>query len=193
MKKKSLIAILLLFSLLFSSAYIPAGHTGDSLIGNYIRQALSNWCWVASAENAVRWEIHGIPDRDQWSYVYHLSDNQYNPYPNITGDIYASADAASYMTYYQHTYIAVEAAMSFSFLSEQMYWSHPVICASGHYTGSTRDWGHAVLVCGWYGGNNQSNITYFDSNTKQYNTCSYSSYCNGSYNGLMYDQTAFHL
>ncbi|MBR6293175.1 MAG: hypothetical protein IKR54_01165 [Lachnospiraceae bacterium] len=190
--KKRLITVFILLTMVLSCAYIPAGHTGDILIGNYTSQALSNWCWVASAENAVRWEIHGIPDRNQWSTVYHYVNNPYNPYPNITGDIYCSADAAAYMTYYQHIYIAVEAPMSYEFLAEQLYYSHPVICHSGHYQNGVRDYGHAVLVCGWSNGNNQENVIYYDQLTKQYNTCSYTSYCNGSYNGKIYEWTAFH-
>ncbi len=195
MKKKRLIAVFILFTMIVSCAYIPASHIGDSLYGNYVYQDFSKWCWATSAENAIIWE--GNPTRTRWDAVYYIKGTPYDPFPNVGGTIYDIALAAEYISGFQDYYYGEYSTESYSFLCEQMYASHPIICVGGYYD-SNGDLinGHAVLVCGWYaptyGGNYQYYLTYFDPANLGYRTCTYSEFCNGSYNNRIYDRTCYH-
>ncbi len=195
--KKKIVSICLLLSLCLSLCFgtMPTYASGNSIFlsSNYVGQDKTNWCWAASAENAIRWEAN--PYRNQWNAVYYIF-GQYgsDPYPNTTATIDATADAANYISNGMHSYVGVYSTMSASFLYSQLYSSHPVICSGGTYNSSgVRTGGHQVLVCGWYDGSYQTVLTYYNPALRQYRTCSYSEFCDGSFNGRVYDRTCYHL
>ena len=195
MKKRFIsICLLLFFSLPVLFYSIPVQASGGSifLAGNYVGQDKTNWCWAACSENLIRWE--GNPYLNQWNAVYYIfGQHESDPYPDKTASIAATADAAGYISNFQHSYVGVNSPMSDSFLYWQLCCSHPVVCSGGLYVSGKRKNGHQVLVCGWYDGSYQSTLTYFDSALQQYRTCSYSEFCNGSFNGRIYDRTCYHL
>lgn len=194
--KKKIVSICLLLSLCLSLCFgtMPTYASGDSIFlsSNYVYQYKSNWCWAASAENAIRWE--GGLVRNQSVAVNHFYGTDSDAFPDYIGDIFDSANAAAFMSNYTHSYNAYECSFSDWFLHMQLSYSHPIICAGGYYNYlGERLWGHAVLVCGWYDGSYQSPILiYYDSEIPGYRTCSYAEFCNGSFNNKIYDQTCYH-
>ena len=91
---------------------------GRQLFALYVVQDKSNWCWAASAENAIIWEMS--PELTQWDAVYQLKGYSGNPYPNVGGSIFDSRDAAEYISAYTENYYAIENKKSFYFLQEMM-------------------------------------------------------------------------
>ena len=166
--------------------------TGRFLYALYVVQDKSNWCWAASAENAIIWEMH--PDLTQWDAVYQLKGYPTNPYPNFSGSIFDSRDAAKYISEYTESYYAIENFKSFYFLQEMINDNHPIINGAGYYNSlGNRTGGHATLIFGWCTNTGVERITYYDSDTDTRETCLYSAFCDGSYNGRKYDQTCYHI
>ena len=195
--KKKIVSICLLLSLCMSLCFgsMPTHASGNSIFlsANYVGQAKDKWCWAASAENAIRWEAN--PNLNQWDAVYFIfGQHESDPYPNKSASILATADAATYLSNGVHSYTGVNVPMSASFLFSHLFSSHPVICSGGIYNSSgIRQKGHQVLLCGWYDGSYQTMLTYYDPALLQYKTCSYSEFCNGTFNGRIYDRTCYHL
>ncbi len=152
-------------------------------------QDKDKWCWAASAENAIIWE--GASGRTQWDAVKYLKGTFLDPYPNYSGSIYDSAAAAEYISNNTETYTAVEAKEAYSFLGQQIWDRHPVIVGAGYYDSSgNRNGGHATLIIG-YTFDGIEEITYYDSLTGTTETCTYTQFCDGSYNKRKYDQTCY--
>lgn len=183
------LAVLLGLSTTVAYAAIPSGITGSQLYAGYVIQDKSNWCWAASAENAIIWEMS--PTRDQWDAVYHIKGWLLNPYPNVSGSIFDSRDAAEYISKNTEEYIATESSKSFAFVSEQVYNSHPVINGAGYYSSGVRNGGHATVIVGWSNATGTNRITYYDSITDTRETCTFTAFCNGTYNSRRYDQTCY--
>jgi len=190
MKKKYLVSLILLFSILIfttSLAYAGSGH----VLGFYsslITQAKSNWCYAATAENAIKIECN--PSRNQWDAVNELKGSWFDSYPNISGSISDSESASEYISDYTEFYGSTKSAFSFGFLVNEIEINNGIELAAGYYYGSSRNGGHIVLMIG-YDTSDGDDIIYFDPWDGTYNTCLYSSFCDGDYNGRKYDQTAY--
>ena len=131
------------------------------------------------------------PTRTQWDAVFYIKGWLLETHPNVTGSIYDSKLAAEYISNYTESYISSQTTKTFSFLSEQIYNDHPVIVAAGYYSSTgTRNGGHATLIIGW-SKTNGNKIVYYDPLTGTYETCTFTAFCNGSYNGRQYDQTCY--
>lgn len=195
-KRNKAIVLLLLVSVFLSSmslnafAAIPAGTVGGRLFRNYVAQARSEWCWAASAENAILWEM--TPTRDQWDAVRFIKGSADDSFPNESGSIYESALAAEYISNYNEDYTAIESKKSYDFLCQEIYDSHPIINGAGYYGGTNnRQGGHATLIIGWSTASGNQEIIYFDSATSTVETCTYAQFCDGSFNTRKYDQTCY--
>ncbi len=195
MKKRTAftLMVLLILNILNVSilAAIPPGCTSTDLNASYVAQAKDNWCWAASAENAIIWENTGSTlTRTQYDAVWYLKGSPWNPHPDIAGSIYDSQKAAEYISSNTIAYTASETKESYSFLCEEIFESHPVIVGAGYYTSSgIRNGGHATLITGWSTASGKNYLTYFDSATNTYETCTYNAFCDGTYNNRKYDQT----
>lgn len=66
---------------------------------------------------------------------------------------------------------------------------------AGYYKGNTRTGGHAVVICGTLFTDGSDGIVvyidYIDPKYGDYHRCTYSSFCDGSFNGRKYDQTVY--
>ena len=173
-------------------ASIPSNVHSGYLSGNYVKQEKSNWCWVASAENACI--CTGNHDHNQYFAVYVLKGTHQNPYPNYTGSISESASAVGLISSNELSFIGEYNSKTFSFLAEEIYTGYPVITAGGYYNDDNeRQGGHAVLTIGWTNAHSVNEIVYFDSSGNgSYHTCTFEGFCNGTYNTRKYDQTAYH-
>ena len=173
-------------------ASIPSNVHSGYLSGNYVPQEKSNWCWVASAENACIRE--GYHYHDQYYTVNNMKGTNSDPYPNVSGSIEDSASAVGKISSNNLSYTGEYNAKTFNFIAEMIYNNHPVIAAGGYYdANNNRQGGHAVLVIGWTNAHGTNEISYYDSlNTGSYHTCTFAGFCNGNYNTRIYDQTAYH-
>ena len=147
----------------------------------------------ASAENACKCE--GYHYHDQYYTVNVMKGTMTDPCPNVTGSIGDSASAVGIISTNCLSYTGVNSAKSFAFIAELIYYNHPVIAAGGYYDEhGNRNGGHAVLIIGWSDATGTDEISYYDSlNSGSYHTCTYSSFCDGSYNTRIYDQSAYHI
>ena len=166
-------------------AYIPSGVTSAYISGGYVPQQKTNWCWAASAENACIAENHH--SYNQYYAVQTLKGTMENPYPNVSGTIIDAANAVGVISagYLNYTY---DYSLSFSSLADKIYNSYPVI--SGLLSSGG---GHAVLIIGWDTSTGTQKITYYDPwASGSYHTCTFSSFCDGSYNSMQYIVSAYH-
>ena len=69
--------------------------TGYRFIYDMVPQEKSNWCWAASAENAVRWEMK--ISRTQKDAVRKIKGTIFNQYPNEGGSLEEIVKAAEYI------------------------------------------------------------------------------------------------
>lgn len=190
-KYLSVFLIIIAFNfMLVVSAAIPSDVVGTNLETDYVEQQKTNWCWAATAENAIIWE--GSPTRDQADAVRYIKGTLLNPYPNEGGSLNDMRNAAEYISKNTEEYTAVATVKNFSFISEQIYNEHPVLAAAGYYNAGVRTGGHATLIVGWDISTGAQRITYFDSIDGKYHTCSYAAFCNGSFNDRIYDGTCYH-
>lgn len=175
------------------SASIPNNVVSGYLSGNYVPQAKTMWCWVASAENACICESQHY--HTQYYAVNYLKGTSSDPYPNEGGNISETEWAVDVISSFNLNYIGVPNTKTFSFISEMIYNSHPVIADAGYYnSGNNRAGGHVVLIIGWFNAYGTQEICYYDpASSGSYHTCLFSEFCNGSYNGRIYDRTCYFL
>lgn len=101
-------------------AAIPVGNTGTSLLASYVVQDMSNWCWAASAENAIRWELASSSlTRTQWDAVNYIKGSAFIPFPNVGGAIYDSRDAAEFISMNTKEYTAAEVKKHIAFYAKK--------------------------------------------------------------------------
>lgn len=111
---------------------------------------------------------------------------------NATGSITQSAGGSEYACNHIKSFTGVYSTLSFTDICLELYFGCPVQAAAGYYNGGVRTGGHVVIIkeaTAISGGSNY--IKYIDPANGNTYTCSFSSFCNGSYNGRIYDQTAY--
>lgn len=184
-KKIKLIPIMSFLTLISFTTTVHAAFT--NLYCSTVKQAKPNWCWAASAENAILWEAN--PTKSQWAAVRYIKGTSTVPYPNVPGTLSDSVKAAEYISDWKEDYTSKSYAASFTFLFNEVYsYSNKVLLSAGYYNSSgTRTGGHMVTL---YGVNNSNNeIRYNDVWDDTTHITTYSKFCNGSYNGRKYDGT----
>lgn len=183
----SIITLTLSIFTFFVTAVYAAGGTMLSTEG-FEKQEKSNWCWAASAFNSAQYEtkLH----RTQKSAVKHLKGTSSDPYPNLTGTISEIEQAAEYISFKLENYYGSSGTRSFDFLKNQVDLDNITIASAGYYNNNIRNGGHAVVITGYYiSSNNEQSLVYFDPFDGISYTCTYTEFCNGSYNSRRYDAT----
>ncbi len=175
--------ILILVIVLMLSGVVEAKQLNDS----WVRQEKSNWCWAASAENSVLYERNIT--RHQKDAVKYIKGGILNPYPNVGGTAKDTKDAAQYISNYTENYGYIEEKQTYSFLKSQIDRQNITITMAGYYKNNERTHGHATIIVGYNDENRY--ITYFDPSDGKKYTCSYISYCDGSFNGRKFDMTIY--
>ena len=97
------------------------------------------------------------------------------------------------VTHFNSTLTGVYYTLSFSTIKTHIQNGNPIQAAAGYYIGSTRCGGHVVVIKGVYFASATSTkyIQYVDPANGNTYSCTYTAFCNGSYNGRKYDQTVF--
>lgn len=190
MKKKLLTIILIISILVFSATTIYAADGGQLLASSgFEKQEKSNWCWVACARNSVHHETSN--HRTQRAAVMHIKGTILDWYPDEGGTISEIEEAAEYISKDTESYTGVSATRSFSFLKNEVELSNATITCAGYYNNNVRNGGHAVVIIGYYISGSNNYIVYHDPWDNTSNTCLYSEFCDGSYNGRRYDYTCY--
>lgn len=204
MIKKAIITFMM-FILLSTFPVFLASATDVRKFTDSQQQATTSWCGIASAWNAVRWE-YGSP-RSQWDAAAAFG------IPTYSGvDTTQVSNIAEYMSYYTESYSPYLFSVTYNIIfNEIVYYDNMVICGAGKYTQNGQRLGHVMTIYGI--NNNNGNYLYYidpwysfdpspihgvnpypngllaqDANIRrQY--CSYSAFCNGSYNSYSFDCT----
>lgn len=193
--KKIIVSVFITLFLSFSITEVMAfafdvpQESESQMYGNYVGQEKSKWCWAASAENAAKWEVSTT--RTQRDAVKYLKGSLLNQYPDVTGTMSDACRAAEYISNNTLSYQSAS-RMSFAFLCEQVFNSHPVMVGSSYYYSGVYSGGHMMLVVGWTTYNNTETIVYYDPwNGGSRVSCTYDDFCNGTINNLRYEETGY--
>ncbi len=165
----------------------------DQVILSYSKetQSLSNWCWVASAKNAVKYSYNTT--KLQSDAVYYVYGNIFN----YTANLQKTALAANYfsdntMNYYYTQRGTDVGVKPYEYLKGKINIGRVIILSAGYYVNGERDGGHDVTMHGYFSyGSYASMIWYFDPDDGIDYECAYSSFKSGSFNGRMYDGTVY--
>lgn len=166
----------------------------DGVNINSVKQAKTNWCWAACAEMAGK-NVYSGSSRTQYSVVQHLKGTSSEKCPNATGSISDSAKGSQYVAYNKKTFISTASKWSFSQIGVSLRKGYAVQAGAGYYSNDKRTGGHMVIIYGTEFIDNSSGIFYYinyiDPWDGKAHNCTYSSFCNGSYNSRKYDQTIY--
>ena len=167
----------------------------DSVPITGVKQAKSKWCWAACAE-IVGKAVYPSTNRTQFDFVSRYKGTLANPYPNEkSGTLAESAGGSQYVAYDKVKFDSIEGVWSFSKFVDSIAHGYPVQAAGGYYTNGKRTGGHMVVVYMTQFTDNLSGsncyIDYYDPWEDISHHCTYNSFCNGSYNTRIYDQTVY--
>ena len=183
---KVVISIVLLLSVLVTTVYAGDYTFGFLSENGFQQQEQSLWCWVASARNSVRFERTIL--RSQKSAVKKIKDEVVND----SGTLTEIVRAAEYISYGTEDYVAIRKEMSFADLKNQVKRGNVTIACCGYYdSNGNRTGGHVVVITGYLENAQNNYIYYFDPLDGVSYTCSYTEFCNGSFNGMEYKETAY--
>lgn len=186
-----LFCLIFLISICFSVP-VSALSQYDSVSITTVVQAKSNWCWAACAEMLGK-NVYSSTQRDQYSIVnfVKLALN----YPNEAGTLSEIRRGVRYSSHYKASVNYVSSAWSYGNIAASIYNGYGVIAAAGYYTNNVRQGGHAVVIYAtqFVDGSSGSRfyISYIDPWDGTRNQCLYSSFCDGTYNGRIYDGTVY--
>ena len=195
MRLKRLPIVFLLALLMLSSFNITtfAAQTISVKITG-VKQAKDNWCWAACAEMAGKC-VYSSSNRTQYSVVNHLKGTSSNAYPDVSGSIGNSATGSEYVAYNKKTFRGTSSIWTYGHITQSLVDGYPVQAAAGYYQGNKRNGGHVVVIYMTQMVDSSSGtknyVTYLDPADKKTYHCTYSSFCDGSYNERKYDQTAY--
>ncbi|MBE5890172.1 MAG: hypothetical protein E7282_04290 [Lachnospiraceae bacterium] len=199
MFEKRLKKLLCLFVFLFvlgSGATDISAVTGSYFSYDKVPQEKSMWCWAASAENAVQWEMK--ISRHQKDAVRKIKGSIFNKYPNVGGSLSDTVKAAEYISEnkedYACTKLSTTDAKPYSFLKREIQdYSNVIVLFGGYYDGNERTGGHAITCHGYYEKNNVKYLWIYDPwDGGDERKLPYSQLVNG-YGGRRYDGTVFNM
>ena len=196
MGKKSIriyVALLVVFALIEVGTIISFA---SQVILSYSKeiQANTNWCWVASARNAVKYSY--TPTKTQPEAVMKIKGSLVNE----TGSLWETASAAKYFSNNTMTYIATArgltvGVLSYGTLTGKVDAGLVTVLSAGYYNSNgDRIGGHSVSMHGYYTYGSYANlIWYYDPwpSDNSDHECAYSSFLSGGYNGRKYDGTVY--
>ncbi|MCR5742732.1 MAG: hypothetical protein K6F92_03260 [Lachnospiraceae bacterium] len=156
-------------------------------------QQRTEWCWVASAKNAVKYTFDTT--RTQSQAVDHIKGSIINEGGTLD-EIRTAANWLSEgrMNYEQIGLGTVSGVKTYGYLTDKIDNGRVTVLVGGYYTDGVRNGGHAVTMHGYYSyGSYASMIWYYDPLPEDNldHECAYSSFKNGSYNGRLYDGTVY--
>lgn len=160
-----------------------------------VKQAKSNWCWAASAENSVRGSISGVT-RTQEDAVREIKGTVNNPYPDTTGSLEDMDRAAEYISdnrlNYGYTPLSTtNGVKTYSFLRLEINASQIPILDVGYYSNGLRTGGHAVVMVGYSSSDSVFMLYYIDPKNNARYGCTYEQFKNGYCQGGNYDGTVW--
>lgn len=183
---KVVISIILLLSVLVTTAYAADPEGVVLSVKGFQTQEKTNWCWVACARNSVRFERSVL--RSQTAAVKKVKGANVNE----GGTIAEIEKAAEYISYSNEDYDAISKKLSFVNLKSQVKRNNITIACAGYYdSNNVRNGGHAVVIIGYVVNSNGNYVQYFDPWDGIPYICSYTQFCNGSYNNRKYDFTVY--
>ena len=160
-----------------------------------VKQAKIYWCWAACAEMAGK-TVYLSSNLTQWDVVKHIKGTTSEPYPDVTGNIGESAMGSAYVAYYSRTFKGVYSKWNFSQIANSLYKKYPIQAAGGYYDSENeRHGGHVVVIYMTEeietATSSEQYIYYIDPADGKSYKCTYTQFCDGSFNGRRYDQTAY--
>ena len=159
-------------------------------------QAKSNWCWAACTEMAGK-QAYPTSDRTQWDVVKKVKGWFLNQYPNSTGSLDDSIEGSEYITYYTKTFNKSVYDTSWETLCNNMVSGKAVQAQAGYYSASgERTGGHVVVIIKCYVSGTSTSVTkyiqYIDPWDGATYTCTYESFCDGSFNSRRFDGIVYY-
>lgn len=123
-KKRKYLKSLLFVAMFTSITYmlgVLAEAKGIRLSYDMVKQEKTNWCWAASAENSVRYEMKN--PRTQKSAVNKIKGTTKEAYPNVGGTLSDIKKAAVYISRNTESYfnssLSRSSVKSFDFLKRK--------------------------------------------------------------------------
>lgn len=159
-------------------------------------QEMSLWCWVACAETSGKHLVNNI--RTQRNTVTVVKGSPINEGGSVT----ETAMAANYFTLNQYNYNGYNFVYPIDFLKGLIINnSMPILGASSYNSSGVRTSSHAtVAYMVTYNDDGTRGIGYYDPDTGSYPPgdkkgrnyiCSFEKFCNGEYNGRIYERTTY--
>ena len=156
----------------------------DSFTG-YLQEE-DAWCWVACAETSGKHLVSS--SRNQSSAVTFVKGSRVNE----GGTIREIAKAANYFTLDRYNYVGYNHAYSAAFLKGQIMSDRIPILGMSYYESGYRTGGHAtVAYMVTYNTDGTNGIGYYDTEDNRKYICSFEEFCDGSYNGWIYEETCY--
>lgn len=167
----------------------------DSVPITGVKQAQSTWCWAACAE-IVGKAVYPSAYRTQYDVVYHFKGTLDDPYPNTQyGTLAESAAGTQFVANNKVKFDSINGVWGFSKFVDSIAHGYPIQAAGGYYVNGKRNGGHMVVVYMTQFIDTQFStdyyIDYYDPWDGITHHCTYNSFCNGSYNTRVYDQTVY--
>lgn len=155
-------------------------------------QAKTNWCWAACAEMAGKY-MYSVSNRSQYDVVNYIKGTPGDLYPDVAGSIAETATGANYITYSNHSFSSIGMPFSFDAAHAALGNHHPVLAGCAHFTGT----GHMVTIYNTVkvidAGVTYTYVNYYDPADGNGYVCTYSDFCDGTYNGYSYVETCYVL
>lgn len=166
----------------------------NSVSVSSVTQAKSNWCWAACAEMAGK-SVYASSTRSQYSVVYYLKGVASDPYPNVSGYITDTEAGSEYVSYSNEDFRSTSSTWSFSQIATSLGNDNPVLASAGYYSNGVRTGGHVVVIYLTQMIDSSSGtscyVKYIDPWDGASYYCTFDSFCDGSFNGRIYDRTVY--
>lgn len=159
-------------------------------------QAKTYWCWAACAEMAGK-QAYPTSDRTQWDVVEEVKGWLLNPHPDSSGDLDDSIEGSEFVTYGTKSFNKSYDDISWETLCDNMASGKAVQAQAGYYTASgARNGGHVVVIIECFVSGSATSVTrnirYIDPGDGATYTCTYESFCNGTFNTRMFDGIVYY-
>lgn len=178
----------------YTTVFVQPASTALNVTG--VVQEKTNWCWAACAEMAGK-QAYPSSDRDQWDVVKEVKGTLFTPYPNVGGGMSESIEGSEYVTYSTITFSKSGSDTSWETLCNNMAAGKAIQAQAGYYSSSgSRTSGHIVVIIECFVTGSATsvvkNIRYIDPLDGLTHVCSYEEFCDGTYNGRMFDGIVYY-
>ncbi len=194
MKNKISVVICLILIVVMSFTVTAIAYSSEvhQTLVTPVVQAKTLWCWAACAEMAGKY-MYSSSNRSQYDVVNYLKGTPSDLYPNVAGSISETATGASYITYNNHSFSSIGLPFSFDALHAALGNHQPVLAGCTYLSGG----GHMVTIYRTVkaidGGVTYTYVSYYDPANGNGYVCTYSDFCDGTYNSRNYAATGYVL